>query len=329
MQVSSLPHLESELHNLSRVDTGANETIVSNNQPPALCLTLCIRIRHAEFETLLKNLSRQQNINACSLVFYVDEQKTIRQTASLEQFIAGHPLSAKIIYSGLMQRPAIIRDRFSKLCPTDWAVLLDSQYRPNDVGYVKRYIDIAASRRRPALYAGGSSLSFTGLPKEAALHTAYEREYECLDADERTRSLGPGVFETNLLVHKEVLRSTPFGRGFTVGMWDHLDWALKVTGDYRVEHVDNPVSKPDLCIDTVFLKQIEDSASSFASLARNHPTALKTTSLYRSVRWMSSVPFRGQVKRWAKGLAGSDKFSIERRLIGLRLYRAALYAGHI
>lgn len=222
------------------------------------------------------------------------------------------------------------RNRLLAHAGTDWVLLLDADMLPDGPDFLQHYLDAIEKADGPMLVAGGFSLEQVEIGPETRLHAAQSERSECLAAAVRAEQPGRYVFTSNILVHREVLQAIDFDEGFSGWGWEDVDWGLRVAARYPVQHIDNTATHLGLDTDAALMRKYGGSGANFARLVERHPEAADEMSLMRAVRLMQRVgPARPLVRSLARAAARARFLPTALRLMGLKTWRAAIYAEHL
>ena len=222
------------------------------------------------------------------------------------------------------------RNRLLAHAETDWVLLLDADMLPDGADFLQRYLGAIEAADGPMLIAGGFSLEQAEIGRETRLHAAQSERSECLAAAVRAEQPGRYVFTSNILVHREVLEAVGFDEAFTGWGWEDVDWGLRVAARFPVRHIDNTATHLGLDTDAALMRKYGGSGENFARLAERHAEAVDEMSLMRAVRLMQRIgPIRPLVRSIAGAAARARILPTGLRLMGLKTWRAAIYAEHV
>ncbi len=329
MTAQILPALDRSAASLCFHHTSEAERVLSNRVEAETPLTVCVSSNGGDPRDLLSSLIKQRDADTCTVVIYHSGRERDGYFQQYEDFLLQYPGPATFVSTRQATSLSELRERFLAHTTSDWLVLLDSDSRPDDLEFLTRYLTAARSRKRPALYAGGLSLRFAEKTPLTSLDAAFSHNSDCRPPHARAASPGPLDFSSNILVHRYILHTVGIGQGPSIGLWDHVDWALNVAHHHRVEHVENTVTRLNLDYDIDLIRRYARSGASFAYAAKNHPHSLQRTRLYRTAKLLSRLPLRSRLRRMAQRFARRTDLSLSRRLIAFRVYRAALYAEFV
>ena len=202
-------------------------------------------------------------------------------------------------------------------------LFLDSDMCPDSPRFLARWLEAAGSD--VAVAFGGFTVDAAPTCPSTAVHRAMARRSDCLPAAVRSRTPEKYVFTSNLLVRGDVIAAEPFDEGFRGWGWEDVEWAMRVSRRWPIQHVDNTATH--LGLDTVeaLARKYEQSAANFARIRAAHPEIVASYPSFRVARALKFAPFRAA---WRPALRAFSRLPapLPLRAMALRLYRAGLYA---
>ncbi|OYW81970.1 MAG: glycosyl transferase, partial [Asticcacaulis sp. 32-58-5] len=131
---------------------------------------------------------------------------------------------------------------------------------------------------------------------------------------------------SNLLVRKDVFKTHDFDPEFRGWGWEDVEWAMRVSADFGIDHIDNTATHMGLDTADVLLSKYEQSGANFARVVRKHPEIVTRYPSYKMARLIKTLPFSKVVRGGLKSLVQSQSLPLKARAFALRLYRASVYA---
>ena len=307
--------------------TDQGEAVVSNGKDGAARLSICIPTWRDSADALLASLIRMPGADECSLLIFDDGSLDSDLTRQLVRQIRRYPGPARLISAPANRGRSHARNRLMALAESEWILFLDADMLPDCDGFLTRYLTTAATSDAPALIVGGFSLLQVRPTEENSLHAAQSKRSECLPSE--TRALDPGrfVFTSNILVHRDIMRTVAFDPGYIGWGWEDVDWGLRVETDYPIQHIHNPATHLGLDADAQLIEKYAGSAANFARLVQQHGERLRSTTLYTMANLLRRTPGRVVIERVARRAALFQILPLSMRLFSLKVYRAALYGG--
>lgn len=309
--------------------TERGEEIVSNGKRGDARISICVPTWKDGADALFASLIRLPGAKQCTLLIFDDGSQDSDLTRQLTRQIRRFPGPARLISACCNRGRSHARNRLFKLAETDWVLYLDADMQPDDQDFLDRYLHALDITGRAAIICGGFSLRHAVPTAETRLHAAQSHASECLPAAIRAKQPGRYVFTSNLLVHRDVLRTVDFDPGFEGWGWEDVDWGLRAERTFPIHHIDNPATHLGLDTDATLIEKYTASADNFVRLLNNHPEQLKQSRLYRLATRLSHLPFRPWVGRAAQSLAQLKSAPLTVRLFALKLFRAASYGGRL
>ena len=306
----------------------ACKTITNGHTGPSL-LSLCIPTWNDDAHALLTTLSCLDGARQCALIVYDDGTAEAELTQRLTRLINAYPGPARLISADKNHGRSWARNQLMNAAGTDWLLFIDADMQPDEDTYLRTYLAAISQQESPGLIVGGISLKQVRQSAETRLHAEQSRLSECIPAERRRRAPGRYVFSSNLVVHRDILETIPFDTSFRGWGWEDVDWGLRIESEYPVIHIDNTATHLGLDSDTVLLEKYSQSGPNFARTLNKSPDGLRTSTLYRMARLMRYVPVRKKLGLIWKSVASARFLPIRLRVLGLKLYRASIYAAYV
>ncbi len=308
--------------------SGTDELVYTFGDMDRAALSVAIPTYRDDPTPLIRALSACLRAEAVAIAVYDDGSVDETMTLSIMAALGAHPGPARLVSAVRNRGRSTARNRLIGEATSDWIAFVDADMRPDSRRFLVRYLNAIDKAERPAVIAGGFSLSQTVPTAQTALHAAQSARSECLPAFERNTAAGRYVFSSNVLVHRDILKAVPFDDGYTGWGWEDVDWGLRVEAHFPVRHVDNPASHLGLDTDEALVRKYAGSGTNFARLVNTHPDAARAMALYRAARRLKAAgPLRPLISAAARSAALSRRLPIGWRLAGLKLFRAARYGG--
>jgi len=217
------------------------------------------------------------------------------------------------------------RNRLAAHARAGHFLFLDSDMLPDPQDFLTRWSALAQGENTPVAF-GGFTLDQTPQRPEHALHRTMALKSDCTPASERAREPEKHVFTSNLLVRRDVFESVGFDEGFSGWGWEDVEWAMRVSRQHPILHVDNSASHLGLDTAPTMAAKYEQSAANFARVVATHPDIVSGYPSYKVAKALRALPLRGVWRPWLKAFALMEAAPLPLRAFSLRLYRAALYA---
>jgi glycosyltransferase involved in cell wall biosynthesis len=234
---------------------------------------------------------------------------------------------ARLIQLGANEGRARGRNRLAAAAGADHLLFLDSDMLPDRPDFLRAYLALVAAA--PPVVVGGFSVLQCGASADHALHRAMAARADCLPAAVRAQTPEKYVFTSNLMVRRDVFEGETFDEGFAGWGWEDVEWGARVSRRFPILHIDNPATHLGLDTPQGLAGKYEQSVENFARLAARHPDLVSSYPSYKAARLFKAWP---GVPRWRgllKSLALSSRAPLAVRVMAMKAYRAALYAGAV
>ncbi|HEY1072377.1 glycosyltransferase family A protein [Brevundimonas sp.] len=293
-------------------------------------LSVLIPFLRDDPEALIALLDREaSSLNGAAEVVLLDDGTgDAALTARLIARIDACALPIRLISLSENEGRSIGRNRLAAAARGSGLLFLDSDMRPDHDRFLRIWADLAATGGAAAAFGGFSLLQ---APDDArfAVHRSMAARSDCTPRDQRALQPEKHVFTSNLLIRRDVFEAEAFDPGFTGWGWEDVEWAMRVSRRFKVEHVDNPATHMGLDTVEILAAKYEQSAPNFARVVARHPDFVAAYPSYRVARRLKAVPGLKMIRPLFKRIAGASVLPVALRAFSLRLYRVALYAEAI
>lgn len=262
------------------------------------------------------------------LVLLDDGTNDAALTALLLALIEASALPIRLISLSVNEGRSIGRNRLATAARGSSLLFLDSDMRPDHDRFLQTWGDLA-SKGQTAVAFGGFSLLQAPDDARFAVHRSMAAKSDCIAHDQRALQPEKHVFTSNLLVRRDVFEAETFDPGFTGWGWEDVEWAMRVSRRFKVEHIDNPATHMGLDTVETLAAKYEQSAPNFARVVARHPDFVAAYPSYRVARRLQAVPGLKTIRPLFKHAARLSILPVALRAFSLRLYRVALYAEAI
>ncbi|MGZ9115113.1 MAG: glycosyltransferase family 2 protein, partial [Brevundimonas sp.] len=195
-----------------------------------------------------------------------DAALTERLTAQIDS----QALPVRLISLPANEGRAIGRNRLAAAARGASLLFLDSDMRPDQANFLRDWAALVADSD-PAVAFGGFSLLQAPTDARFQVHRAMAAKSECVPCAERAKQPEKYVYTSNLLVRRDVFESEAFDPGFTGWGWEDVEWAMRVSRQFEVVHIDNPATHMGLDTVAALAGKYEQSAPNFGRMVQRHP----------------------------------------------------------
>lgn len=261
------------------------------------------------------------------LVFLDDGSKEAHWSEDL--WVAASTLATPVLVGVLHKNAgrARIRNHLCHLTESPYLLYLDADMWPDKPDFLVKYMDwLSTEPRVDVIYGGRSADKVILNGPEYTLHATFTRLREQIPAAERRASPAYTFYSCNFLVRRDILLETPLNAAYTGWGWEDCEWAMRVAQSHQIRHEDNPASHLGLLTSEQILRKYDESVSNFTLFFGQHPDVVQSTMLVRMAKLMGHSRLEGLVREFARFMARSAWLPIKLQLLGLMLYKSALYA---
>lgn len=220
---------------------------------------------------------------------------------------------------------SIGRNRLATQARGGFLLFLDSDMKPDRPSFLRAWLDLVEAGQTQIAFGGFTLLQAPDAPR-FAVHRAMASKSDCLEPEVRQLHPEKYVFTSNLLINRDILSEENFDPAFSGWGWEDVEWAMRVSRRYRVDHVDIPATHMGLDTASALATKYEQSVPNFARVLAKHPDFVTAYPSYRIARLIRRLPGRRLLRSLLRGIIKAEPLPAKLRGFCLRLYRAALYA---
>ncbi len=265
-------------------------------------------------------------LEAAIEIICADDGSPDKMIASgIEQQLARMPLACRLLKASANLGRSRIRNRLCEFARGDHVLFLDGDMEVHDAAFLRRYLDRLAAGPADVIF-GGFEMPRNTVDERFDLHVFDSRRSHCLPAAKRGLAPAKYTYTSNLLVRRELMLAYPFAEEFVGWGWEDVDWALRIDGSARIEHIDNPAVHSGFSTAETLISKYRESVENFRRLCLRHPDKVRALPLYRASRLAGYVPCAALVQRCLQALVlDRRRWPLPVRYIGIKLLRAYLY----
>lgn len=287
-------------------------------------ISICVPTYRHDVSSLLNAIAKCEATDQIEVIVYDDGSRDHDLLARMQASASHANAAVRIVSSNANRGRAAARNAALGHARADWILLLDADMTPDTPVFIEAYLTAIDEAAGPAVIVGGYSLETAPHDRTVALHRWQARQSECIPAS--TRSLSPGryVFSSNVLAHRDVLKTCPFDEGFAG--WEDTDWGLNAQKRFPIVHIDNTATHHGLDKIDALMSKYARSGANFARMAARHPEEARAMPLFRMATRLRALPFRKSFKWLAADVARSESLPVALRGRALKTWRALVYA---
>lgn len=228
-------------------------------------LSICIPRYNYDPTNLIEQLRLQIKDNA-EIIVIDDASNQELPAPPADQFIALNENVGR----------AAIRNLFLQYANFDWLLFLDNDVAIPDAQFLDRYLRLikenTAQQQNNVVTYGGRVYSPILPDLQHRLRWNYGRKAESLSATEREKNPYFSFQTNNFLVHRSVLKETPFDITLRNYGYEDLLFALSLQKKkIPIIHIDNPVLNLHLESNERFLELTEMAMRNLKYIMKSHP----------------------------------------------------------
>ncbi len=262
------------------------------------------------------------------IILYDDGSQDTKLTQNINHAVRTAKTPAMLISETTNKGRSCARNALTNAARGQWVLFLDADMEPADGDFMARWMNTIKTTA-PAIAFGGFSVpDIENVDPSCALHQAFSQTSDCLPAAIRSQHPAKHICTSNLLVHRDVLRDTPFDNGFSGWGWEDVEWAARAARRYDILHIDNPALHLGLESADTLVKRFKDSAANYARFIRNHPEMARALPSWKAANMVRAIPgfslLRPIFSALARDRAGITPLKV--RILALKLWRSSWYA---
>lgn len=298
---------------------------VWNDQAPRR-LEVCIPFYKDDPSLLIRQLAAQSHAPDIALTLCDDGSKSATVTQAVARALGNFPGAATLLTLPRNMGRGQARNTLIAHAKSDWLLMLDADMELPAPDFIARYLAQVATLQTPACIVGGFSVDVVHVAPKYLLHAHHAKMSECVPASIRGQDPGRFVFTSNIVVHCNIAQTIGFHPDFHGWGWEDVEWGLRVVQDYPVHHIDNPAIHLGLDSAEGLIAKYRQSVENFRKVRQLHPDAIGRSPLARAARLAAHVPGAEHLAPGFAWIALQDNLPLNLRILGLKLFRAALYS---
>jgi glycosyltransferase involved in cell wall biosynthesis len=260
-------------------------------------------------------------------VIFLDDGSPDRRWADQVWEVAQHcsvPMSVGALSSNVGR--ARIRNHLCHTTDAPYLLYLDADMWPDRDDFLTLYLGWIREGGVDVIYGGRSADKAVLTAPEYSLHRVFTQLREQIPASDRRLAPAYSFYSCNFVVRREILAAIPLNAAYTGWGWEDCEWAMRVAERYAIRHEDNPASHLGLLTCDQILKKYDESVGNFSLFYSAHPEVVAQTMLVKVARLAGALGLSSPLGLFARALARAAWLPNKLRLLGLMLYKSALYA---
>lgn len=191
---------------------------------------------------------------------------------------------------------AAIRNFLVAQSSGEFLLFLDADVAPDSGDFLRKYLESARVNSFDVI-CGGISYAQRTLPDRSYDFYVYMSSRAALHPVAiRNRLPWRWVFTSNIMIRRSAFEATAFDERFTGYGYEDIEWGIRLARNFRILHVENPVSHLGLLDRHSLLKKMRGSIPNYHLLATLHPqefAKMRVALLVRALLWLPSMALRG------------------------------------
>lgn len=185
---------------------------------------------------------------------------------------------------------ARIRNLLAGETTGEFLLFLDADVLPDSPSFLADYHALASEGSHDAFCGGISYRTRIMAGREFDFFLYLSSRNDVKPARERNRKNWRFLHTANILIRRRAFLNTPFDERFTGHGYEDCEWGIRLCEQFRVTHIDNPVSHLGLVNKNLMFQRMRDSLGNYMMLSQLHPLEFNNTPLARLVRKLSLLP---------------------------------------
>jgi len=239
-------------------------------------------------------------------IILADDCSTATEIRAANKTLLNAPHATCVRYLELKRNLgcAAIRNFLAAQSTGKFLLFLDADVAPDNGDFLRRYLGYARANSYDVV-CGGISYTQRILTGPEYDFYVYMSSRTALHPPAVRNRLPWRWFSTqNIMVRRTAFEATPFDQRFTGYGYEDIEWGIRLARQFRVLHIDNPVSHLGLLRRSRMLEKMHISIPNYHLLATLHPGEFAQTQIspfVRMLRWLPTWVLRGLARAavWA------------------------------
>ena len=184
---------------------------------------------------------------------------------------------------------AAIRRQLLQEARGEYVLFLDADMLPDDDRFLHKYIEYAEAGSD--IVCGG--ISYRQCRQKGGDYSFYlykSSQTEVVAADRRRLIPWRYLFTSNVMVRRQVARTVPFDSRFAGYGFEDIEWALRLSALYKIEHIDNACTHMGLQTKKQAFSRMRQSIDNYVLFLSLHPRQTAASPAVKVTRLLSFLP---------------------------------------
>jgi glycosyltransferase involved in cell wall biosynthesis len=230
-------------------------------------------------------------------IIFADDCSTAKETQTANKTVLSALRAGFVNYLELERNlgRAAIRNHLVAQSAGEFLLFLDADIVPDNGNFLRRYLEYACTNSCDVVCGGISYVQRILTGPEYDFYVYMSSRAGIQSAAVRNLRPWRWMFTSNIMVRRAAFDATPFDRRFTGYGYEDVEWSIRLARQFRVLHIDNPVSHLGLHEPHRVLEDMRASIPNYHLLATTHPDTFAQTSISPMVhilRWSPAWALR-------------------------------------
>jgi glycosyltransferase involved in cell wall biosynthesis len=247
--------------------------------------------------SLLVEIESEQLGNQVEIILADDCSTAMEiQTTNRTLFNAPHAVCIRYLELKRNLGRAAIRNFLVAQSTGEFLLFLDADVAPDNSDFLRRYLGYARANSCDVVCGGISYTQRILTGPEYDFYVYMSSRADVHPPAVRNRLPWRWILTSNIMVRRTAFEATPFDQRFIGYGYEDIEWGIRLTRQFRILHIDNPVSHLGLVRRSSVLGKMRVSIPNYHLLATLHPGEFEQTqisSFVRMLRWLPAWVLRG------------------------------------
>lgn len=184
---------------------------------------------------------------------------------------------------------AAVRNYLVDVAKGAFLLFLDADMLPDQDDFLQKYMDIADEGSQ--VVCGG--ISYRRIDRKissASFHIYKSLKTEALPPEKRNTIPWRYVFTSNTMIRRDILDTISFDPRFVQYGFEDIEWAMRLSASYRIEHVDNTCSHMGVMDKQQLFERMRESTENYYLLYMMYPEKTASVGAVGPARYLCHLP---------------------------------------